>query len=311
MVGADPGGLKRAALMESIEALLRPLMPLLLNNGISYADVQDVLRTLYVESMGARIRAQGRPATATRLALMAGMNVGEVESLTVNRKKRLDLKDATVSRLDEVARLLSVWHDDPRFSTPYGAPLDLSLLEEKGFRRFDDLVEAVCPTVDRDLLLDELVAADSIQIHDGKFIRCVSRTFLPTHADVSRIYRFGRQSSALNATFAHNLLRDSDEPAYFERGAVSESLVSEEYRDEALAFLAREGQEFLNKFDRWGLEQENIYRDESGKRYGVSVFFHEDTSEGALGMTPSLQSQENQENGRPDNSASSTQNSNH
>lgn len=291
-MGADPGGLERAALIESIEALLRPLMPLLLNHGVTYSDVQDVLRTLYVESMGARIRGQGRPATSTRLALMAGMNVGEVESLTASRQKRLDLKATTVSRVDEITRILSIWHDDPRFSTPYGAPLDLSLAEEKGFRRFDDLVEAVCPTVDRDLLLDELVAAGSIQVHDGKFIRCVSRTFLPTGLDVSRISRFGRQASALNSTFAHNLLRDLDVPAYFERGAISESLVSEEYRDEALNFLAREGQEFLNKFDRWGLEREGSYRDERGKRYGVSVFFHEDSSDEGMSLSAPPQSEE-------------------
>jgi hypothetical protein len=274
---AEPGGQERAAFIESIEALLRPLMPLLLNYGVTYADVQEVLRTLYVESMGARIRAQGRPSTPARLALMAGLNVGEVEKLTKSREERLTIKASNVQRVDEITRILSIWHDDPRFSTPYGAPLDLSLKQEKGFRHFEDLIAVACPDSDKDLILDELVASGSIQVHDNKFIRCVSRTFLPTVADVSRISRFGRQASALNTTLAHNLLRDSEEPAYFERDALCESRVSVGYRDEALRFLAVEGQSFLDKFDRWGIERETIYEDASGKRYGVCLFFHEES----------------------------------
>jgi len=276
VVGADPGGLERAALIESIEALLRPLMPLLLNNGVSYADIQDILRTLYVESMGARIRAQGRPATPTRLALMAGMNVGEVESLTEGRVRRQSVRKSNVEKVDEICALLNLWHDDPRFSTPYGAPLDLSLVPEKGFRSASELFEAVLPDSSRDLLIDELVASGCIEVHDNKFIRCVSRTFLYTTADVSRISRIGRCGGALTASLVHNLLRKAEDPSYFERGVVTEFLVSEEFRDGTLDYLRSKGQAFIESSDRWITEREADHKDPAGKRYGFNLFFYEE-----------------------------------
>lgn len=276
MVGADPGGLERAALIESIEALLRPLMPLLLNHGVSYADVQDVLRTLYIESMGARIRAQGRPATATRLALMAGMNVGEVESLAEGRVRRQSVRKSNVEKVDEICALLNLWHDDPRFSTPYGAPLDLSLVPEKGFRSASELFEAALPDSNRDLLIDELVASGCIEVHDDKFIRCVSRTFLPATADVSRISRIGRCGGALTANLAHNLLRRAEDPSYFDRGVVTEFLVSEEFRDHTLDYLRSKGQAFIESSDRWITEREADHKDPAGKRYGFNLFFYEE-----------------------------------
>jgi hypothetical protein len=275
---AEVGGQERAAFIESIEALLRPLMPLLLNYGVTYSDVQDVLRTLYVESMGARIRAQGRPSTPARLALMAGLNVGEVEKLTKSHEERSAIKARNVNRIDQVSTLLTVWHDDARFSTPYGAPLDLSLAPEKGFRTAADLFEIACPDVDRDLLLDELVASGSVEVHNNKFIRCVSRTFVPTGADVTRISRIGRYGGALTANFAHNLLRDPEEPSFFERTVVTESLVNSDFRDETLNYLRVHGQAFIENSDRWLTEHEPDFQDPNGRRYGFTLFFYEEAA---------------------------------
>jgi hypothetical protein len=85
----------------------------------------------------------------------------------------------------------------------------------------------------------------------------------------------------LNATIAHNLLRTSEQPSYFERIFVSDSLVSLEYRDELLGFLREEGQVFLDKLCRWSIEKEEPFKDSNGKRYGVGVYFYEDTKSAA------------------------------
>jgi len=273
----DASGAERTAFIESLEAMLRPLMPLMLNYGVTYADAQDVVRALYMESMSGRIAEQGRPATPARLALITGLNVGQVVKLAAQRDERAAEQQRRLNKVDQITRILSIWHDDPQFSTPYGAPLDLSIKPEGGFRTVEELREVACPELDKETLIGELVAAGCVELHAGKFIRCRGRTFVPTNVDVSRITRLGRQASALNATIVHNLMRDPESEPYFERGSVSNSLVSEEYRDEALMFLRREGQVFLDKFDKWGAEREPTYQVPSGRRYGVSVFFHEET----------------------------------
>jgi hypothetical protein len=49
-----------------------------------------------------------------------------------------------------------------------------------------------------------------------------------------------------------------------------------------LGFLREEGQLFLDKLNRWSVEKEETLKDEDGRRYGVGVYFYEDTAaEGA------------------------------
>lgn len=276
MSGLD-GDAERTALLESIEEMLQPLMRSVLKFGLSHADLVEVVRGLYITAVRNQLVEQCRPVTVARLALMAGVTRGEAENIIENKKRRRLARVENTSRVDRLSLLLTVWHDDSRFSTPYGAPLDLSLSPERSFKTFDELLATSTIGLDRETVLDELVAAGCIEIHDDKFVRCLNRTFIPSGVDVSGISRLGRFVGALNATISHNLLRTSEEPSYFERIFVSDSLVSLEYRDQLLGFLREEGQVFLDKLCRWSIEKEEPFRDSNGKRYGVGVYFYEDT----------------------------------
>jgi hypothetical protein len=273
--------MERTALLESIEELLRPLMRTVLNFGVNQADLADVVRGLYISAIRDQLVEQGRPVTVARLALMAGVTRGEAENIVENRKRRRMARVENTTRVDQLVRLLTLWHDDNRFSTPYGAPLDLSLAPERAFKTFDALLAASSIELDREAVLDELVAAGCIEIHEDKFVRCVNRAFIPTGVDVSRISRLGRFVGALNSTFAHNLLRTSEEPSYFERVFVSESLVGHAYRDQLLGYLRDEGQQFLDKLCRWSNEKEDLLKDENGRRYGVGLYFYEENKSSA------------------------------
>lgn len=281
MASGITNGAERAAFIESLEALLRPLMPLALNYGVTYTDAQDVLRSLFIDSMSERIREQGRQTSSARLAVMAGLNRGEVEKISESRKKRDDLRAGRSGRADQVSMVLNVWHDDQRFNTPYGAPLDLSLKAERGFKTVDDLIEIACPGADRDLLLDEMVTSGCVEVHGHRFIRCTTRTFLTGGTDTASISRIGRQGGALSATFAHNVMRAPDDPSYFERYVVSASSVNTEFRTKTLGYLREHGQQFIERCDRWISEAERNYEDNGGKRVGIALYFYEEAAEAA------------------------------
>jgi hypothetical protein len=284
--GTD-GEAERTALLESIEELLRPLMRSVLKFGLSHADLVEVVRGLYISAVRDQLVEQSRPVTVARLALMAGVTRSEAENIIENKRRRRLARVENTSRVDRLSLLLTVWHDDSRFSTPYGAPLDLSLSPERAFKTFDELLSAAALGLDRETVLDELVTAGCVEIHEDKFVRCINRTFIPSGVDVSGISRLGRFVGALNATITHNLLRSSDEPSYFERVFVSDQLVGLEYRDQLLGLLREEGQVFLDKLCRWSLEKEDSLKDADGRRYGVGVYFYEDTK--SSGTTPAVE----------------------
>jgi hypothetical protein len=280
-VSGVQGDAERTALLESIEELMRPLMRSVLKFGLTHADLVEVVRGLYISAVRDQLVEQARPVTVARLALMAGVTRSEAENIIENKKRRRLARIENTSRVDRLSQLLSIWHDDARFSTPYGAPLDLSLSPERSFKTFDDLLAASTIELDRETVLDELVTAGCIEVHEDKFVRCINRTFIPSGVDVSGISRLGRFVGALNATITHNLLRTSNEPSYYERVFVTDSLVTPAYRDEMLGFLREEGQVFFDKLCRWSNEKEEPFKDSKGKRYGVGVYFYEDTKSGA------------------------------
>jgi uncharacterized protein DUF6502 len=273
----EPERLERGAFLDAIEGVLRPLMPVVLSYGVGASDIGQVLKTLYIETLSARLKDQGRAPTVARLALMAGLNRSEVERLLEAQSERRRLRNQSTAKLDQLSQLLALWHDDSRFSTPYGAPLDLSLEPERNFKTFAELVEAAKAGSDPGLVLDELVAAGCVEVHVQKFARCVSRAFVPTGVDALRIMRLGRYVGAMCSNFAHNLLRPTNEPSYFERVLITVNPVKRAVRDETLAHLHATAVPFLAELDRWLETKDAECSDPSGKRYGVCMFFFEET----------------------------------
>ena len=269
---------ERTALLEAIEESLRPLMRAAFAYGVTYQDLVDVVRALYIFAQRERNASQGRPTDATRLGLMAGVTRGEAVKIVSDREERERERALAKKRFDQLTQLLGKWHDDPRFSTPYGAPLDLSLRPEGSFRLFDDLIEASGTELDRDTAINALRATGCVEVHAEKFVRCTSRAFLPVGKDLSRIARLGRLGGALHSNFVYNLLRDPDQPGYFELSMVADFPISERGRDLMLSSLRLDTKDFIESMDKWVSTKAVDYTDNDGRRYGVTAFFFEDTA---------------------------------
>jgi len=141
-------------------------------------------------------------------------------------------------------------------------------------------VAVACPGVDEDALLDELVAARSVEVIDGTTARCLSRAYVPQGADVTRIERMGRFLGVVSANFVHNLLRTGAEPVYFERTVVSDEVLSEPGRDKFLALAGERGQELLAELDTFLTRLAATERSDSGRKYGVGIYFFEEQAAG-------------------------------
>ena len=153
-----------------------------------------------------------------------------------------------------------------------------SLQPEGAFRLFDDLIEASGTELDRDTAIEALRATGCIEVHAGKFVRCTSRAFLPVGKDLSRIARLGRLGGALHSNFVYNLLRDPDQPGYFELSMVADFPISDRGRDLMLSSLRLDTKDFIESMDKWVSTKAVDYMDKDGRRYGVTAFFFEDTA---------------------------------
>ena len=273
---------EKEAVLNLFAGLVRPLMRVAFEYGISAGEIAGVVRRSYIQSLESRLQEQKRPTTDARLAAVAGLPKSDVSALRdALRAGAPHSMRATVS-LDQITALLTTWHTHSNFSGAYGLATELDLVPVPGSprRSFKELVAVACPGVDEDALLDELVAARSVEVIDGTTARCLSRAYVPQSADVTRIERMGRYVGAVTSSLVHNLLRSGNEPLYFERTVVSDDVLSELGRDKFLALAGERGQELLAELDTFLTRLAATERSDSGRKYGVGIYFFEEQSAG-------------------------------
>jgi hypothetical protein len=271
---------EKEAVLNVFAALVRPLMRVAFEYGISAGEIAGVVRRAYIQALEARLQEQSRPTTDARLAAVAGLPRSDVSALRdALRAGAPHSLRASVS-LDQITALLTVWHTHSNFSGAYGLAMDLDLQVVQGSprRTFKELVNIACPGVDEDALLDELVAARSVEVIDGNTARCLSRAYVPQTADVTRIDRMGRFLGLVSQSFVHNLLRSDTDPSYFERTVVSDDALSELGRDNLISLANDKGQELLSELDTALTHMTAAEKDTSGKKYGVGFYFFEDSA---------------------------------
>jgi len=271
---------EKEAVLNVFAALIRPLMRVAFEYGISASEIAGTVRRTYVQALEAKLLEQKRPPTDARLAAVSGLPKSDVTALRDALRSGAPHSMRTNVSLDQLTTLLTVWHTHTNFSGAYGLAMDLDVVPVPGSprRNFKELVAVACPDADAEALLDELVAAHCVEVVDGSTARCLSRTYVPPGADVTRIDRMGRFLGAVCANFAHNLMRADNEPVYFERTVVSDDTLSDLGRDRFLALAAERGQELLVDLDTFLTTTPE--KNESGKRYGVGIYFFEDDSTG-------------------------------
>ena len=271
---------ERDALLALFTALLRPLMPVAMERGISAREISDSVRRAYVQVLEGRMAGQDRQLSDARLALVAGLTRSEVQLFRDPRRKSAAPESGSDFR--RVARLLTIWHTHPRFSGAYGLALDLDLepTSDPAHRSFAELVETAIPGADRDTLLDELIATNSAEIVNQQTLRCRARAAVYPGADdvsVSQIDRAAKCLEAAASSFAHNLLHETGGDKYFERMVVSNHALSKRNRDEFLAVAQTRGDNYVTELDGWITKHTEPDESPAGRRYGVGVYFFEES----------------------------------
>jgi hypothetical protein len=268
----------KEAVLDVFAGLLRSLMPVAFEYGISAGEASGVVRRSYIEALERRLREQQRPTTDARLGVVSGLPKSDVSALREAMRVGAALSMRAAASWDQIASVLTVWQTNSNFSGAYGLAMDLDVSEVSGSprRSFAALADAACPGADKDILLDELLAAGSVEVVDGTTVRCLSRSYVPRGADVTRIERMGRFLAVVAGNFVHNLLRAESDPSYFERAVVSDDLLSERGRDKFLAMAAERGEELTTDLDTYLTGLASSERAASGKKYGVGIYFFEE-----------------------------------
>ena len=104
----------------ALTLMLKPLVRLLIAQGVTHAEFAETAKEVYVESALRDFEVEGK-VNKSRVAILTGLTRKEVKNV-IDRVITEDNADKKYSRPE---RVLAGWFNDPVYTGPYGIPLDL------------------------------------------------------------------------------------------------------------------------------------------------------------------------------------------
>lgn len=264
----------KQVLSYSVQKLLRPLIRILLRNGISYGMFTNIAKWVYVDVAIKEFGIANKKPTDSRIAIITGLSRKEVKNV-----KQMDKPNEVTERYNRAARVISGWIRDPTFQDGWKEPAVLPAEGEGA--TFSELVKKYSGDVPARAILDELLRVKAIEkMPDGR-IRLVERAYIPSGGDTDKLHILGTDVALLINTIDHNL-GCQPENAYYQRKVAYNNL-PEEAIPELRKLAAKHAQIFLESLDEWLATQDrdaNPTRGGSGRKHaGVGIYFFEEDVE--------------------------------
>jgi len=226
-----------AALHGPVARLLRPLVRLLVQRGITFPALTNLLRELYVNVAEYDFALPGKEQTDSRVSLLTGIHRKEVRRLR-GAGAPVSSVPATVSR---TSRIVARWLAAPDFTDGGGRPLPLPRTAEGGAPSFETLVAGVTKDVRPRAVLDEWLDRGMAVLDPEGRVQLLESAYLPRGGGEPQLYYFGRNLHDHLAAAVENVAGPS--PRFFERAVhydgLSEALAGRlEERARAIAMDA-------------------------------------------------------------------------
>jgi hypothetical protein len=231
-------------LSRAVQRLLRPLVRILLRNGVSYGTFADLARWVYVDVATREFAIGGRKQSTSRVAVVTGLTRKEVHRL---RQPSMPGDREIAERYNRAARVIAGWRREREFLDDAGRPAALPVGGESG--SFTSLVRRFSGDMPVRAVLDELRRVGAItELDDGR-IELVTRAYVPKTSETDKLHILGTDAAHLIATIDHNLRSDSPEPLFQRKVAYDN--VPDHVLPDFRRLSAEKAQLLLEELDRW------------------------------------------------------------
>jgi hypothetical protein len=264
------------AIAAAITNLLRPLVRILLRNGVPYRTFADVAKRVYVDVATEEFGIPGRKQSKSRVSVITGLSRKEV--LRVKRLPAPGDRGAG-ERYNRAARVIAGWVRDRRFSDESGQPGDLPVVG--GDVCFLQLVKLYSGDAPARAVLDELMRVGIVERTSDGRIHLLERSYIPKAGEIDKIAILGSDTSDLVSTIDHNICHP-DAP-FFQRKVSYDNLPSEAI-PELKKLAGEQSQALLEHLDRWMSERDRDVNPRvpgTGRvRAGVGIYYFQEDCKG-------------------------------
>lgn len=183
--------------------ILRPVVRILLRNGITANAFQELARKVFVDVAYEEFGIEGKPQTLARVSVITGLNRKEVARLY----KLEGVSEADRVWWNRAGTVLAGWMSDEQFQSKAGFPLDL--LFSGPTPSFTDLVKKYSGDMYPRSVADELLRLGAIEEVGGAF-RMSNRGYAPDADPAAMLDILGMDVSEFIETIDHNIQTSAD-----------------------------------------------------------------------------------------------------
>ena len=267
------GNVQNQALSRVVLRILRPLVRILLRNGVSYGTFADLVKWVYIDVARQDFGIGERKQSTSRISILTGLSRKEVTR--VGKLKRPS-DQGSAERYNRAARVIASWLREPDFTDGEGQPAVLPM-SGKG-ATFSELVRRFSGDIPARAIRDELMRVGALeQLEDGR-IRLRARAYIPKTSEVDKMHILGTDVSHLITTIDHNLRPDVPEP-FFQRKVAYDNL-PQEVLPQLRRLTGRKAQALLETLDRWLARHDRdtnpAVAGTDRKRAGIGIYYFEE-----------------------------------
>lgn len=262
------------ALIVALQSLLRPLIRLLLVNGITYPFLSNLLKSLYVEVAREEFLLNGKPQTDSRISLLSGVHRKDVKRLGEERHQ----EESTPPTISLGAKLVAVWTSNSMYLDENGKSIPLPRqASEGGAKSFESLVSSVSKDIRSRVILDEWLRIGIAHLDEEGRVCLNTDAFIPENGYDEKAYFFGQNLQDHIAAGAHNLL--GQKPPFFDRSVYYNKLTPESVAEiaEMSKKLGMQALVAVNKRAKV-LQENDAGKDGANQRMNFGVYYF-DTEE--------------------------------
>jgi len=196
---AEPTSRSYRAISEALIKILRPIVRLLLRNGVTYQAFAETLKVVFVQVASEEFRIPGRKQSDSRIAVITGLSRKEVKRVAAAAPAA---DAASYVRFNRAARVIEGWSGDRDFGDA-GGPRHLAL--EGSGATFAELVRRYSGDAPPRAVLDELERVGAVSRRDDGRLALQVRRYQPRTDDADRIAVLGESAGTLLETLDRNV----------------------------------------------------------------------------------------------------------
>jgi len=262
------------ALLKAVKNILYPFVHLLMRTGISFPQLAEILKEVYIDVADKQFRLDEKKQTQTRLSFLTGIHRKDV--------KRLQHAQSDTEEPENISmgvKLVSHWIKNARFLDTDGKPLLLPL-KSSSEASFEELVKTVYKQDIRSrVVLDEWINQGVVKLSNNH-VELISEAYIPKESQKDKAFFLGHNvADHLNAA-SQNLFNDA--PEFFDRNVYYDDL-SDDSIKELQVMVEEHGMNFLKKLNARASElklidqQNKNLQAESKRRINIGLYlFHQD-----------------------------------